>query len=302
MNARCVPLLSYMFVLLILTGCAGLGSNPPIPIPSANADAQAGRALLDRTQAAHGKAAFNALNDVNVTYSGKWFTIVTKLQSELTDVEFRQRSQEHMLLRDRLVAQRHTGPGGEKLVVRDGAQQKTSVLYNSSAHSAAGQLAASGLVVEAYQLFLYPAFAVERATKLERLPSEIVRDRTCDVLLAVLKPGIGDAADEDRVLLYIDQATGLVRRVRMTLEGYSGTKNAVVDMDLDRYVEVGGVQWPSYFYEYLVKPFNGLPAHEFSLTGIDVNRGLTRADFDAAQKSGKLERALAAPPTALKQK
>jgi hypothetical protein len=87
------------------------------------------------------------------------------------------------------------------------------------------------------------------------------------------------------VVLYIDKQDKLVRRVRLTLEGLDSTKGAIVDVDHDRFVEIAGVTWPTHFYESLVAPFPGLPAHDFSLRGLDVNRGLTKADFANAQFS-----------------
>jgi hypothetical protein len=154
----------------------------------------------------------------------------------------------------------------------------SAIWYNQKPHTSPAQIAASSLVIEAYQLFLYPAFYVQRAALLERAGTSVVNGRDCDVLLAVLRPGIGNSP-EDRVLLSIDRQDKLVRRVWFTLEGTETTKGAVVSVAHDNFVEVGGVKWPTHFYESIVNPFPGLPAHDFSLTGIDLNRGLTAVDF-----------------------
>jgi len=272
-------------VLALLTAC----SNMPTPQQSTTqADA---RALLDQSQAAHGKAAFLAIRDLSVAYDGKWFELVTRIQPVLTDKTFRKASEERMLFSDKfgdsVVAQIHTGDAGKKMVLRDASLplgERASVWVNQQAETNRDKIAAAHLVVEAYQLFLYPAFYIERAAHLERVGSGNVGGRDCDLLLAVMRPGIGNSA-EDRVVLYIDKQDKLVKRVRLTLEGLNSTKGAIVDVDHDRFVEIAGVTWPTHFYEALVAPFPGLPAHDFSLRGLDVNRGLTKADFANAQFS-----------------
>lgn len=272
-------------VLALLTACS---SMPTPKHATTQADA---RALLDQTQAAHGKAAFLAIRDLSVSYDGKWFELVTRIQPVLTDKTFRKTSEERMLFGDKsadnVIAQMHTGDAGKKMVLRDSSLplgERASVWFNQQPEMNRDKIAAAQLVVEAYQLFLYPAFYVERASYLERVGTDSVGGRECELLLAVVRPGIGNSA-EDRVVLYIDKQDKLVKRVRLTLEGLDSTKGAVVDVDHDRFVEIAGVIWPTHFYEALVAPFPGLPAHDFSLRGLDVNRGLTKADFANAQFS-----------------
>lgn len=274
-----------LVVALVVAGLAGCTTIPPQTKPSTDADA---RALLDETQAAHGKAAFAAIRDLSVSYDGEWFSVVTRLQPVLTDTGFRKTSEERTLFggtwNEHVVAQTHRASAGEKFVLRKG--READVWYNGKPEGDREKRAAAHLVVEAYQLFLYPAFYVERAQHLERAGRGSVNGRECDLLLAVLRPGIGDAV-EDRVVLYIDRQDRLVRRVRLTLEGLDSTKGAIVDVDHDRFVEIAGVKWPTHFYEALVRPFPGLPAHDFSLTGLDVNRGLTLADIADGAFSSK---------------
>jgi hypothetical protein len=268
-----------LFFAFFLAACS------TIPIQQKHAiDAEA-RTLLDATQAAHGKPAFAAIRDISMSYGGKWFTLVTRLQPVLTDVTFRNTSEERVLFADNVIAQIHSGNGGNKAVVRDSAAN-ARVWVNGQADTSKDRIASSHLVLEAYQLFLYPAFYVERAKHLERTGTASVNGRACDLLLAVLRPGIGASA-EDRVVLYVDQEDKLVRRVRLTLEGFEGTRGAIVDVDLDRFIEIAGVKWPSHFYEALVHPFPGLPAHDFYLTGLDVNRGLTAADVTEGKFSAR---------------
>jgi hypothetical protein len=273
-------LLSGLKSVFLTASVAFLAACSSMPAPKGGISEPAALALLDAAQRAHGKDAFAAIRDLNVSYDGKWFPLVTRLQPVLTDITFRKSSQERTLFAEGVVAQTHTGEAGKKSVLRENAVTGTtaSVWYNRNAETNQEKIDAAHLVVEAYQLFLYPAFYVQRASVIELAGSDNINGRSCDLLLAVLRPGIGRSA-EDRVVLYIDRQDKLVRRVRLTLEGLVSTQGAVVDVDHDKFVEIAGVKWPTHFYEALVKPFPGLPAHDFSLTGLDVNRGLTKADF-----------------------
>jgi hypothetical protein len=276
--------------VLFIAGCSAM------PVPKGSVSDPAALALLDATQRAHGKEAFAQIRDLNVSYTGTWFGLVTRLQPTLTDKAFRKTSEERTLFEESIVAQIHNGEGGKKTVLREGANAAAGantnatatakVWYNQQTETNKDKIDSSQLVVEAYQIFLYPAFYVRRAALLELAGTGTVNGRECDLLLAVLRPGVGNSL-EDRAVLYIDREDKLVRRVRLTLEGFTGTQGAVVDVDHDKFVEIAGVKWPTHFYEALVKPFPGLPAHDFSLTGLDINRGLTKADFTNGEFSAR---------------
>jgi hypothetical protein len=283
-------------VALALAGLlAACGS---IPLPKSGSSQPEAMALLEQSQQAHGKAAFAAIKDINVSYDGEWFDLIKRIQPAITDAAYRKTSQERMLVNvnsgPSLLAQIHSGPSGNKTVIET-ERSKVNVWYNGTPYTGADQQAAAHLVLHAYQLFLYPAFYVQRASVLERAGTSVVNGRDCDVLLAVLRPGIGNSV-EDRVLLSIDRETKLVRRVWLTLEGSEPSQGAVVSVVHDKFVNVGGVMWPTHFYETVVKPFAGLPAHDFYLTGIDLNRGLTAADFAGGRFSEKAARPAAALP------
>lgn len=293
----------------LVWGLVGCGS---MPLPRGTSSEPQALALLEQAQQAHGKAAFAAVKDISVSYTGTWFTAITKIQPEITDTAFRQTSEERMLMADGLIAQIHSGPGGQKTVVEDSKEDrlqgqsngqnnrnyngKLSIWYNQVPHTGVPQMAASHIVLHAYQLFLYPAFYVQRASLLELAGSDVINGRPCDKLLAVLRPGIGNSP-EDRVQLCIDRQDKRVRSTWLTLEGSEPSKGAVVSVVYDKFVEVGGVVWPAHFFEAVVSPLAGLPAHDFSLSGIDINRGLTRADF----ADGKFLNKAAASATALLQ-
>ena len=274
---------------LIASGCTS------IPMPKQSATQADARVLLDSTQAAHGKAAFAKITDINVGYDGEWFNLVTKLQPTLTDVPYRKSSQEHVLLKDQAVAQIHSGSTGSKFVLKTPNEFKLA--YDGKPSTDKEKIDSSHVVLEAYQLFLYPAFYVERAKHLERLGTASVNGQTCDILLAILQPGLGNSA-QDRVLLFIDQKDKLVKRIQATVEGFSGTQGATIEVTHNRFMELAGVMWPTHFFEAVIKPFPNLPAHDFWLTGLDVNRGLTLNDLQSGQYTGKAAAPAAALPTA----
>lgn len=284
---RRILMLGAFSTLALLAACGS------IPLPKGSAIQPEALALLEQSQQAHGKAAFAAIRDISVSYTGTWFDLIKRIQPAITDPAYRQTSQERMLLADKVIAQMHSGPAGQKAVVE--TDRKIAVWYNGAPYAGADQQAAAHLVLHAYQLFLYPAFYVQRASVLERAGSSVVNGRDCDVLLAVLRPGIGNSP-EDRVLLSIDRQDKLVRRVWLTLEGSAPSQGAIVSVEHDKFVNVGGVMLPTHFYETVVKPFAGLPAHDFSLSGIDLNRGLTAADFAGGQFSGPAARPAALLP------
>lgn len=267
--------------LPILVGCAA-----PIPEPTAPATTGAARDLLDASAAAHGAAAFTAVRDVSVSYAGRFRGIVGRLQPVLVDEGHRGRSEERLLLADRIVAQAHAGPEGAKQVVRQGArgaQGTVRVWFDGQESRDTDQRAAAALVADGYALFLLGpmllagSWMADRAPVMERLAAETIeqdgRTYACERLRAALIPGVG-LSGGDQIVLYIDSATLLMRRVRFTLNGLDGTRGAVAEVDTMDHVPYQGVQWPTRFHEHLLRPVP-LPVHDWRLVGLDLNRGLT---------------------------
>ena len=148
---------------------------------------------------------------------------------------------------------------------------------------------AAALVADAYRMFLFgPRFFLEQKAMLQYLGTASIDGMECDQILADLKPGIGNSK-EDRVVISIDQKFHLVRRVRMTLEGLRTTRGAIVDIYLRDHKRIGGVMWPTTFYEELEKPFV-IPVHRWKLTGIDFDRAETREMLDGATFTGAATR------------
>ena len=273
-------LLAMLFPLL--GACASRG----IPQPISTGEQADARVLLQKSAEAHGLAAWLQIRDLNVSYAGEWRGLVSKLQPTLIDADFRQGSEERLLLGPQpIIAQQHQGPKGQKQVVRSPAE--VAVFYNGVTSVEGEVKAAAALVADGYRMFITgPFFFLTSNLQLELAGSEMVEDRLCDLIVAVRRPGNGLAA-ADRYLLFIDQENGLLRRIRFSLEGLASTQGAIAEVDFFDHREIAGVIWPTRFFERLRKPIPNLPVHDWRLTGLDVNRGLDVTEINGAAFSGR---------------
>ena len=266
-----------------LPGCSTL-----LPVSLNMASTPAAQALLKESANAHGLKAFQALQDVSVSYAGEWRALIGKLQPALVDSSFRASSEERLLLREGLVAQAHTGPGGRKQVVRKAgttAPGEVHAWYNGEEARDAERRAAAALVADAYRLFLLgPLWLVDRPLAMELGEIEWVNEHACDVLRLQLAPGLGHAR-VDQVALFIDRKERLLRRVRFTLDGLESTRGAIAEVEMYDHQTLHGVRWPTRFYERLVRPMR-MPVHDWNLTGLDVNRGLSASDVEGPEFRG----------------
>ncbi len=270
--ALCLPLLG-----------ACVSVMPPVQHSGEQPEA---RALLEASAQAHGITAFRQLRDINVSYDGQWRYLVQKLQPVLIDADFRKTSEERLLLgRERVIGQRHSGPGGVKQVTRQATS--VEVHYNGQPSSDRDVLAAAALVADAYRMFLLgPMHFLEGNASLALAGTGDVEGRACDLLLAVRRPGHGQSV-EDRYLLFIDRQDRLLRRVRFSMEGLASTQGAVVEVDFFDHRDIAGVRWPTRFFERIRKPIPMLPVHAWRLTGLDVNRGYSAAEISGQNFSGR---------------
>ena len=106
-------------------------------------------------------------------------------------------------------------------------------------------------------------------------------------------PGFG-FSPRDRVTLCIDRVDRLTRRTRFTLEGFAGVRGEVVETDTFDHQRRSGMTLPMQASEEVVQPLR-LPAHEWLITGLDVNRGYGAEAVQGPQFSG----AAAAPAAPL---
>lgn len=269
------------------------GCSTPMPLgPPPAGDAEAAARLRESAQA-HGLEAYRRLTDINISYSGEWRPLVNRIQPEVVDAGFRGSSQERLMPQAGVVAQAYTGPSGRKQVVwrrggRDGRADDlgdVAVWFNGTRSNDAAAQAAAALVAEGYGLFLLgPLWLADRGLRTRMGGTETVDGRTCDVVDVWMTPGLGRVAS-DRVALCIDRADGLVHRVRFTLEGFVNTQGAVAEVDTFEHERHFGVVWPMRSYERIVHPIS-LPAHDWRITGLDVNRGYGLNDLSGASFSG----------------
>lgn len=276
-----------LFGLPLLTGCVN-----PLPKLSGGTDRHDPAAwdLIAASAEAHGgRAAFEAVHDLSVSYDGTWLNRIWKLQPQLVDRGYRQTSEERLLLDGPdapVIAQSHAGPEGRKRVLRAG--ERTDVIYEPDAGdppwTGDGQRAraaeAASMVADAYRMFLTgPFFFLEHPGPPDARAAEpdTVDGVLCDQVLVRLRPGLGAAA-EDRVLLAIGRDDRRLRRVRFSLDGFRKTRGATADVTLSGHVEYAGLWWPTAFLETVRHPIDR-DVHRWALTGLDVNRGLTRDDL-----------------------
>lgn len=280
---------------LAATGLLGGCASPLLPLPALGAGAAhepAAAALLREAAEAHGLAAWRGVNDLSISYAGEWRTLVVRLQPELTDPSFRGRSQERLLPGLGLTAQRHDGPAGTKQVLRRRSLARPddlgdiAVWRNGQPDTDPTRLDAAALVPDGYLLFLLGPLALVDANggplptvaALQHGSTEDVDGDLCDQLRVRLAPGLGRAA-ADQLVLCLDRQTRRMRRVRFTLDGLESTQGAIAEVDLADWRTLHGIQWPTRFHERLRRPIPGLPVHDWRLTGLDINRGLTAADL-----------------------
>lgn len=268
----------------------------PLRELSRPATAEAARTVLDESAAAHGAKALAQVNDISVRYVGRWRAVVGKLQPTLIDSGFRGVSEERLLFPDLLVSQSHVGPSGRKHVTRRaaGGRDDAHVWFNGEETKDPERLAAAALVVDGYSVFLLGPmilagpWAAERQLAMElggveRLTRD-ARRYDCDVVNVRVSPGLG-FSNADQLALYIDRDERLLRRMRFTLNGLESTRGAVADVDLDDYMVRFGIAWPTRFYERLLRPLP-LPVHNWTLDGLDINRGLQSVDLMTAEFKG----------------
>ncbi len=275
-------------VASLLTACA----SPQISTREIRKSEPRAVALLNESQRAHGRTAFTKVRDVSVRYEGRWASIGPRFQPVLSDTGFRRGSEERLIIGPRIMAQEHTGPAGKKLVVR--VPGKVSVAYNGALSNDAEVKRAAALVADAYTLFLLGPFYFDRPGITLATNGEAIVDKAvCDEVLAVLRPGFGEA-EEDRVILFIDRASKQLRRVRMTLNGLESTRGAEVDVTFRDFRTIAGILWPTDFDERIRVPFD-LHAHHWRMLGLEINRGFRASDLTPSGLKGRA----AAPTSAL---
>lgn len=272
--------------LPLLAGC-----STPLPLnqrPDAQSGTTAavrrGEQLLLQSAEQHGLDAYGRLHDINIAYGGQWRPLIDRVQPVVVAPSWRGSSEERLMPKAGINAQSYRGSAGNKAVRwqrgTDASSGQVAVWFNGEPSTDPKVLAASALVAECYGLFLLgPLWLADRKLAVQAAGTERVHGRVCDVVDVWLRPGLGRVA-LDRVSVCIDQQDAITRRVRFTLEGFSDTQGAVAEVDTFEHQRRHGVLWPMRSYEEVVHPLR-LPAHDWHITGLDVNRG-----YDASALAG----------------
>ncbi len=266
------------------------GCSTPLPLGAqAPVDASAAALLQDSAQA-HGLQAYRSIQDINLAYEGQWRPLINGVQPEVVDAGYRGSSQERLMPKAGVNAQAYTGPRGRKQVFWQRSPAEAALWYDGAPSTSEPLRRAAALVAEGYGFFLLgPLWALDRGQAWSRQGTERVDGRLCDVVESPISPGLGFAG-KDRIALCIDRSGQLTRRIRFTLEGFAGTQGAVAEVDTFDHQRRFGVLWPMRSYEEVVHPIR-LPAHDWRIAGLDINRG-----YDVAALRGPLFTGAAAAP------
>lgn len=279
---RSSSVLALMLLCLTMAGCASV-RFPPDPPTTAFADGLSGDAIFARTLAAHGGDLRRYPGDINLSTDGRWYALIQKIQPVVSDSGFRIRSQERYRPSDGLYAIEHTGPDGSKHVVR--SRDGLTVAYNGVRETDPAKLRATAMTNDAFRMFHFgPSFFLDRATTWTRLADVGERGKTYHRLRATVRPGFGEAA-EDEVVVWIDRQTARLFRIHMSLNGFETTLGAHVDTTFLEYRDVAGYLLPVRFHERVRGPLR-IDAHTWWTTGIDTGRGWRDEDVSGTTLSG----------------
>lgn len=246
--------------VFLLVACASF----PGPEPGLSfADGLTAPELLDRSIRAHGGDLSDDPGEFRLEMTGEWSSAIVRIQPLVTDAGYRIDARESYRPAERLYVVDHSGPEGVKTIRRQG--RDIQVWYAGEATRDDKVLAASAMTTDAFELFHFgPSFIKRRAAELTRLSDrrdDGVRYRR---LLAVIRPGFGEAA-EDRVVVWLDPETDLMYRVHITLNGFETTQGAHVDTTFLEFHELGAYTLPSRFVERVRGPIR-LRAHNWWIT------------------------------------
>jgi hypothetical protein len=267
--SRASAFLLPMLACLLVVGCASV-RFPPEPPAAPFADGLDGDAVFARTLAAHGGDLRIYPGDINLSTDGRWFALIQRIQPLVSDSGFRIRSEERYRPRDGLYAVSHSGPQGTKHVVR--SRDGLAVSYNGVRETDPAKLRATAMTNDAFRMFHFgPSFFLDRVDRWVRLDDAEEDGRRFHRLRGTVRPGFGEAA-EDEVVLWIDREDARLYRIHMSLNGFETTIGAHVDTTFLAYREVDGYLLPVRFHERVRGPLR-IDAHTWWTTGVDTGRG-----------------------------
>lgn len=270
-------------VLVLASLLAGCASFPPTSSNARFEDGLDAAAIFAACMETHGGDVREYPGNINISTDGQWYGLIQRIQPIVSDAGFRVTSQERYRPRDGVYSVHHEGPLGSKQVVR--TRDGIAVYYNGKRESDPVRIRATAMTNDAFQMFHFgPSFLKARATSMVRIADAREGGRTYRRLLATVKPGFGEAA-QDQVVLWIDAQTSRLFRVHMSLNGFETTQGAHVDTTFLDYRKVGPFLLPVRFHERVRGPLR-IDAHDWYTTGIDLDRGWSAADIGGAAFEG----------------
>lgn len=250
---------------LLVVSCSSL----PVPGPGAGKGNDSGASDVIRSSArAHGDPWTN-YRTVKVSYDGVWSTIATKVQPVITDPGYRKSSVEVYQPRLRKVFQVHTGPMGNKEVLRQ--RPKSEVKFNGVRSTDREVSDAAALVADAYTVFLFgSSWLAENGKDLRLVEVPALGGEPCQGVAGRLAPGIGNSP-EDHFIAWIGKTSGLLRRFQFSLNGMDSTRGADVDVVFSEHWKAAdGSVWPARFVERIQRPIS-VPAHDWRMTSLSLD-------------------------------
>jgi len=237
--------------------------------------------IFQRTFNVHGGASIEQLNDVNLSISGEWKTLIRRIQPLVTDYKYRIDSQERLFMNNGGYIALYNGPGGSKKVVR--TTDSLAVYYNGEQSTDPEVLSSTALTADAFRLFLLGPLALQAwQDQFTRLTDITFQGEQHYRLHLNLKPGFG-YSEQDQVVLWVNAESGRTKMIQITLEGHSTTKGAHVEVEYLGYTQKGDYLFPSDFFERVNAPIS-INAHAWHLTGLDINRGLALEEYQGANE------------------
>ncbi len=274
---------SLVVVFVLATLLAGCASFPRVGADAHFDDGLDAAAIFAACMDAHGGDLRAYPGDINLSTDGQWHRLIQRIQPIVSDAGFRVTSEERYRPSEGVYSVHHEGPLGSKQVVRTAAG--IAVYYNGKRETDPVRIRATAMTNDAFQMFHFgPSFFKMRAAAMVRISDARENGRSYRRLLATVKPGFGEAA-EDQVVLWIDVQTSRLFRVHMTLNGFESTQGAHVDTTFLDYRNVGPFLLPVRFHERVRGPLR-IAAHDWYTTGIDLDRGWSPADIDGAAFEG----------------
>lgn len=275
-----IKLLVTVIFISLLNACA---SKFPSPQFDTSVDTQLTAAqIFERTFKVHGGDSLEQLNDVNLSISGEWKRLITRIQPLVTDFKYRVDSQERLFPNNSGYIALYNGPNGSKKVVR--TLDSLSVYYNGEQSTDPDVLSSTALTADAFHLFLLGPLALNNwRNKFSRLSDITYKGQSYYRLHLFRKPGFG-YSKQDQVVLWVDADSSRTKMIQITLESHSTTKGAHVEVEFLDYIQRGDYLFPSNFFERVNAPLS-IDAHAWHLTGLDINRGNLVSDYQGSDEN-----------------